>query len=308
MTISMKIVFLMTKKEMIMTKHILLLASLLLTSAYADTIKDQDFDGVPDNIDECQDTPFLNEVNQIGCTISILTLPFETEKESMTLSLGYGFSTNEDLIDREKQRNTKLKISYYLNNWSYTIQTGYYEHDLHQGVLDTIIRVRKRIKINPQFVISLGTGLRLPSYDFEGNKMDGLLYGSLHYYPTSSLSFVAGYNYTYIGDDETPSNFPEPLTGDNDAGDNVKELYLGLQNKHKYYGGIGYFITDNLYMNLLYSDESSKFISEHRIKTVSSSIYYKINDKWFSTLYYKQEVDDNDLHNNLLFTIGYTLW
>jgi len=291
-----------------MIKQLLIVSTILLTLGRAEGIQDKDLDGVPDNIDECQDTPFLNQVDKTGCTTSILTLPFETEKESLTMTLGYGFSTNEDLIDRESQHNTKLKISYYSNNWSYTLQTGYYTHNLHDGSLDTLVRVRKRIKLNPKFVLSLGTGLRLPTYDFEGNKMDGLLYGSLHYYPTSSLSFIAGYNYTYIGDDEIPTVISETFSGDEDKDGNEEEPYEGLRNTHKFYIGTGYFFTDNFYMNIIYSDESSKFVSEHHIRAFSSSIYYKIDEKWFATLYYKREVLDEDLHDNLLFSIGYTLW
>ena len=291
-----------------MIKQLFLLSTILLTMGISEGIQDQDFDGVPDNIDKCKDTPFLNVVDKTGCTTTMLTLPFETEKESLTLTLGYGYSTNEDLINRDVQHNTKLKASYYRNNWSYTLQTGYYTHNTDDGTLDTIVRVQKRIKLDPKFVLSMGTGLRLPTYDFEGNKVDGLLYGSLHYYPTSSLSFFTGYNYTYIGDNEIPTITSETPSGDTDKDGNEKEPYEGLQNTHKFYIGTGYFFTDNFYINILYSDESSKFVSEHHIRAFSSSIYYKINKKWFTTLYYKREVLDEDLHDNLLFSIGYTLW
>jgi hypothetical protein len=290
-----------------MIKKLFLLGGLFLVSIEAQMIQDQDFDGVPDSIDKCQDTPFLHEVDKQGCTTMILTLPFETESESLIMSLGYGYSTNEDLIDREIQHNTKLKVGYYLDNWGYTIQTGYYKHNIHKGMIDTLVRVQKRIKINSEFVMSIGTGLRLPSYDFEGNKLDAMLYTSLHYYPTSSLSIVAGYNYTYIGDDEVETVLSETAEGDEDD-EEESDIYEGLQNKHNFYIGVGYFITDKLYLNLLYSDESSKFVSEHNIRTVSSSLYYKINKKWFTTLYYKREVLDEDLHDNLNLTVGYHIW
>jgi len=291
-----------------MTKQLLLLGGIFLTLAQAELNLDKDFDGVPDSIDQCKNTPFLHEVDKSGCTTSVLTLPFETEKESLTMILAYGFSTNEDLIDREIQHNTKAKISYYLNNWVYSLQAGYYTHADHDGTLDTIVRVRKRIKLDPKFTLSLGGGLRLPTHDFVGNKMDTLLYTSLHYYPTKYLSFFTGYSFTYIGDDEIPTVLPETPSGDKDIDGNEDEPYEGLQNTHKFYAGTGYFFTDNLYMNIIYSDQSSKFVSEHRIRSLSSSLYYKINKKWFTTLYYKQEVLDEDLHNNLLFSVGYTLW
>jgi len=298
----------MSKEKEMKIKQLLVLSTILLTLGQAEDIQDQDFDGVPDMMDQCPNTPFLCEVDKTGCTTTILTLPFETEKENLTMTLAYGFSTNEDLIDREVQLNTKVKISYYLNSWAYTLQTGYYSHNIHDGPLDTIVRIRKRIKINPEFVVSVGAGLKLPTYDFEGNKLDELLYTSLHYYPTSSLSFFAGYNFTHIGDDEIHAISSETPSGDKDKDGNENEPYEGLQNKHKFYGGVGYFFTDNFYLNIIYSDENSKFISEHNVRAVSGSLYYKINKKWFTTLYYNYEVLDEDKHDNLLFSIGYNLW
>ena len=292
-----------------MIKQLFLLGGLLISSGFAEAISDKDFDGVPDKLDLCPNTPFLCEVDNKGCTTTILTLPFETEKESLTMTLGYGFNSNEDLKNRELQHNSRIKISYYLNSWAYTLQTGYYTHNLADGALDTIVRVRKRIKINPKLVLSVGAGLRLPTYNFTGNKMDELLYTSLHYYSTSELSFFAGYTFTRIGDDAVPTILPETPSGDTNSDGTPKEKVSEMiQNTHKFYLGTGYFFTNDFYMNLTYSDESRKFVSEHRIKAFSSSIYYKINEKWFTTFYYKYEVLDGDKHTNFLFTLGYTLW
>lgn len=303
------------KEEKIMIKQIIIYSSTLLTLGYTQGLQDKDFDGVPDSIDQCPNTPFLCEVDKYGCTTTTLTLPFETEKESLNIVLGYGFSSNEDLKDRVVQHNTKVKISYYHNSWGYNLQTGYYSHNIQDGTLDTTLRVRKRIKLNNKFTISLGGGLRLPTYDFKGNKVDELLHTSLHYYPTSFLSFFTGYSFTRIGDNEVDTILSETPSGDTNSdgktendGNEKKDIYLGLQNTHKFYGGVGYFFTDDFYMNIMYSDESSKFVSEHRIRAITGSLYYKINEKWFTTLYYKYEILDEDRHDNLLFSVGYTVW
>jgi len=299
-------------KEGMMIKQLYLLGGMCLTLSHATSMLDQDFDGVPDAIDQCQDTPFLNEVDATGCTTNILILPFETERESLIFSLGYGFSTNDDLKDRNVQYSGKVKLGYYLNSWGYTLQTGYYKDKGEDGSLDTIVRVQKRIKLHSQLTWSIGTGVRLPNYAFEGNEMDGLLYTSLHYYPTESLSFFTGYSYTYIGDDEAKERLSESVQSlgeDKDKEDNTeKELYEGLQNTHKFYLGAGYFFTESFYMNLTYSDESNKFISEHHMRAMSTSLYYKINKQWFTTLYYKREILDEDVHDTLLFSIGYHIW
>jgi len=286
---------------------IILLCITLYLPAYA--YNDKDLDGVSDSIDQCKDTPFLNEVDKTGCTTHILTLPFETSKEQLDITLGYGFSTNDDLLDREEQHLSKLQVNYYKDNWTYSLQGGYYSHSLHEGALDTILRIKKRISLYDDLVISLGGGLRLPSYTFEGNKVDATGYTSLHYYASTSLSFFGGYNYIYVGDDEVPPLVAETPSGDKDEDGNEKKyIYQGLQNIHKFYIGTGYFFSDALYMNILYSDESSKFVGEHRIRKVIGSLYYKINKSYFTTLYYQQEVFDEDLHNNLMFSIGYHLW
>ncbi|MDQ7047495.1 MAG: hypothetical protein Q9M39_07690 [Sulfurovum sp.] len=290
-----------------MIRKTLMTLTILLSQGYTDNTNDSDFDGVPDYLDQCPQSPFLCEVDKTGCSTTILTLPFETTKENLDITLGYGYSTNEDLIDREDQKNTKLQINYYKDNWSYTLQTGYYSHDLHDGALDTIVRIKKRMRLNSEFVLSLGGGLRLPSYDFEGNKLDAVFYSSMHYYASSALSFFAGYNYTHIGDDEVEPIIPETPYGDDDDDDD-EYIYQGLQNIHKFYIGSGYFFTDDFYLNLLYSDESSKFIGEHRIRNISTSLYYKIDKKWFSTLTYSREVFDEDLHENLLLRVGYHIW
>ena len=297
-----------------MIKQLCIAGGLLLSTLYAQESHDRDFDGVPDTIDQCPNTPFLNEVDKTGCTTVVLTLPSETQKESLYMTVGYGFSSNNDLKDREVQHHTKIKLSYYNNGWGYTFQTGHYVHNKSDDTLDSIVRIKKRIKVNAQFTYTLGSGLRLPTYDFKGNKTDVLLYGSLHYYATPSLSFFGGYSFAYIGDDEIETVLSETPSEDKNSDGSIekdgneKEEYEGLQNTHKFYLGTGYFFSKNLYANIILSDESNKFVSEHHIRAITTSLYYDIDEKWFTTLYYKRELLDEDLHDNLLFSIGYRLW
>ena len=277
-----------------------------ITQIQAAPMADQDFDGVPDNLDKCQDTPFLNMVDKEGCTTNILILPFETEARNIIATLGYGQSTNEDLMSRATQNNTKLRISYYQNAWSFTLQGGHYTDDVDSGSLDTIIRVQKRIRVQTNLALNLGAGLRLPTYNYDGNKLDALVYASLHYYPTSSLSIFGGYSFTKIGDEAIG-----PIVVDgfiNQVAEEEEEGFGGVQDKHRFYIGTGYFFTDNFYINLVYSTERSKFIGEHYIQELSSTLYYKIDKHWFTTFYYKREPFDDDLHENILFSVGYSIW
>ena len=271
---------------MTMTKKIITLALLVHTYSYSASIADQDFDGVPDSVDKCPNTPFLNEVNAQGCTTIVLRLPEETESDSLTLTLGYGFSTNEDLEGRTKQDTQKIQLSYYHDNWSYSIRTGRYSHNEGNGILDTSLKIKKRIKLTDTLKLGLGIGIKLPTYDFSGNKTDYTLYSSLSYYPNSSYSIFTGFSHTFIQDEK---------------------IITPLQNTNNFYVGLGHFFTPNFYVNLSYAYSESKFTDEHAAKSLGTTLYYKINKKWFTTLSYSRELDD-DLHDSLNFKIGYKLW
>ena len=280
---------------------------ILTTLSYAQnntptTVEDSDFDGVPDTYDQCPHTPFLAEVDASGCTVSLLILPSETDKQDMTVTLGYGYATNQDLKNREKQHHATLQLDYYTNNWNYSIHTGYYKHQLHDGMLDTTFWVKKRIPLKEKWVLSLLAGVRLPTHDYKGNKNDYLSSASLHYYPTANLSFFAGYKYTYIGDEDEQIKTEE-------SNEDTNEIKIEkIQNQHQFHVGLGYFFTHHFYANFTYSEQKSKFVSEHKAINLSSSLYYKIDTQWFSTLYYKREILDEDLHDSLLFKVGYHMW
>ena len=250
-------------------------------------MKDHDFDGVADKVDACPNTPFLSEVNAQGCSITILTLPDETEFDSLVTTLSYGFNTNPDLFGREKQHSSKIQVNYYTDKWSYSVSTGYYRHAKDQGVLDTTVKVKHRFKLTPKLKLRLGAGVKLPTYDFKGNRTDYSLYSSLNYYVTPSFSLFTQYNYSFVHD---------------------KSIIIPLRNSYASSFGTGYFFTKNFYANLAYHQGRSKFTNEHNIESLSSSLYYKIDKKWFGTFFYDREVNDEDFHETVNFKIGYKFW
>ncbi len=268
-----------------MTK-ILLLSLTLFTLSNAQSTKDQDMDGVPDDIDQCIDTPFLNEVNDKGCSTSTLIFPEERDNGSLDVSIGYGFSNNEELLDRDTQHTTKFQISYYLNNWSYSLRTGYFTTDDDSGMQDTTLKIKRKFKLTKSLKIGLGVGVKLPTYDFTGNHTDYTLYGSVVYYPKSALSVFAGASHTFINDDE---------------------IITPLQDINTFYLGSGYFFTKNFYANIAYSYAESKFTTNHAAHSIISTLLYKINDKWFTTLSYSHEIED-ELKNSLNIKFGYSIW
>jgi len=260
---------------------------MLHTAIQADTIKDQDMDGVPDIIDKCPNTPFLNEVDKSGCANHILTLPEENDNRSLTLSLGYGFSNNEDFIDRRTQYSSKFKLVYSLKEWSYSLRTEYLYLGNYQGLEDTTIKIKRKFRFSKSLKIGLGIGIKLPTFNFIGNHTDIILYHSLNYYPNTTLSYFMGYNYTFVNDDK---------------------IYTPLQNTNTLYLGSGYFFSKKFYANIAYSYSQSKFVSNTPAKSLTSTLFYRINKRWFTTLSYSHQIDDEDLHNSMNIKFGYSIF
>jgi len=271
-----------------MTIKIKILVALVLiqSTSFALSIQDQDFDGVPDELDQCMDTPFLNQVDEKGCTTTVLRLPYETETNGLTVAIKGGYSTNVDLIGRESQRTTQVRLTYYHNTWSYTLRSGYYIHSQDRGSIDTSFRIKKRIKLSSKMNLGLSASVKLPTYDFTGNKTDYTLSASLSYYPTDNISIFTGIGHSFINDEK---------------------VITPLQNTNYFYLGTGYFFTEKLYANLSYNYSESKFITEHPAHSIGTTLYYKINKKWFTTFSYSRELDEH-LHDSLNFTVGYKVW
>ncbi len=275
------------REKMRNNKILAILAIMIASQCSADSVKDADLDGVPDSIDQCPHTPFLHEVNSRGCTTKVLTLPEDSSNTNLTLSLGYGYFTNEDLIGRETQYISKAQLSYYHDNYSYTLKTSYYTYHGDKGIQDTVLKIKKRFSLNTNTKFKLGVGIKLPTYDFQGNQTDYTLYSSLTHYLSSKHSFFTGASYTFVKD---------------------KPIKTPLQNSYNIYMGDGYFFSTRFYASLSYNLSQSKFTTEHHIHTLSSTLYYKINDKFYTTLSYQREIGDEDLHDGLQFKIGMKLW
>jgi len=285
-----------------------LLTFTLLSTLFicANNIQDTDLDGVPDNIDSCPHTPFLNEVNAKGCTTTILRIPQETEEQdSLMFSLSYGFNTNEEFVQRQRQDTSKLELNYFYKSWSISLRGGYYDNNNSSGLLDSSFKIKKRFSIVDNLRWNIGLGVKFPTYDFYGNSTDYTLSSSLNYYPMASLSFFVGFSHTFIKDRVKIENDDKH---DNEDDHDEEYTNTSLQDTHIFYVGSGYFINHNLYINIAYSYVQNKFKKEESIHSLSSTFYYKINKIWFATLLYSQELDSHEEHNAFNFKLGYKVW
>lgn len=275
------------KMNMMTMTKILVMGFALVTLSFAETIKDQDMDGVPDTVDQCKDTPFLDVVNKQGCSTSTLVFPEAKNNDGLDISFGYGLSNNEDTLEREIQHTSKMQLIYYRDQWSYSVRSGYFQTDTQNGMQDTSLKIKRKFRLNDSLKLGLGLGVRLPTYDFIGNKTDYTLYSSLTYYPVSSLSLFGGASHTFINDEE---------------------VIDPLQDVNTFYAGSGYFFTQSFYANIAYSYAESKFTVNLPSKSIMSTLFYKINEKWFTTLSYRHEIDNDTLNNSLNIKFGYSIW
>jgi len=271
--------------EMISRSLLLMLCCSL--GGWSATQKDFDMDGVPDGLDVCTHTPFLDEVNEKGCSVNRLMLPDEKENHSVDIIMGYGMSENEESIGRETQHRSTFELNYYSNNWIYTLGTGYFSSNIDTDMQDTILSLKKRFTLTKELKMTTGVGLKLPTNDFQGNKTDYTLSGAINYYPFEKWAFYTGVDYTFVNDEADDAS---------------------LQNSTIFYVGSGYFISKKLYANLSYGYSSGKFVDKHAIHTVGTTLFYQFNNQWFTTLSYSHEILDEDLHNDFKMNIGYTFW
>lgn len=257
---------------------------LLINNIYA---LDYDMDGVPDDIDVCNYTPFFDRVNSNGCSINRLILPDDKDSNSIDIILGYNISHNDESPDKEDIYSSSISLSYYNNGWIYGLKAGFLDEDGKDKADDTNINIKKIVQLNKNFRFTTGIFVDIPTNDFDGNKIDYGISEAINYYISDDVSIFTGGKYTIINDEDELEN---------------------IHNQFNMYMGVGYFISKKVYANLYYENDRSKFYVKHRINSLNTSIFYQFNENWFTSIKYIQEIFDEDLHNNIDFQIGYTFW
>jgi len=257
---------------------------LLTANIYA---LDYDMDGVPDEIDVCNYTPFFDRVNSKGCSVNRLILPNDKDSNSIDIIFGYNISHNEESPDEEDIYSSSISLSYYSNSWIYGIEAGFLDKDDRDNIDDTNINIKKIVQIDNNFRFTTGIFIDIPTNSYDGNRVDYGISEAINYYPKDNISIFTGGQYTIIND---------------------KNEEERVHNQFNLYVGVGYFASKKIYINLYYENDRSKFYVKHRVNTINSSLFYQFNSDWFTSIKYIHEILDEDLHNNVNFQIGYTFW
>ncbi len=260
------------------------LLSIGVVSLYA---ADRDLDGVDDAVDKCPNTPFMNTVDAQGCTVSVLLLPDDKANDTMIVKLGYSHSRDEEKHEVEISNYYTLQLNYYRNDWRVSLRTGRYDFvGSKSGMSDTTLKVKRRFRPIAGLRLYPGVALRLPTYDFKGNKTDVKFSLTTSYSLLNDATLFGGYAYTYIGDESSSR---------------------AIRNTHAAYLGAGYFFNRDLYVDLSFDLSQSKYRDTATHRTLIATLFYQVSSKWYITAEYSRELE-SQTHETIGFSIGYYLW
>lgn len=250
-----------------------------------DALKDSDMDGVPDSIDVCNHTPFYDTVNRYGCSVKRLVLPDEKDSHSLDLMISYGML--EDIYQKgDWQYLARVEMSYYQKSWIYTLKSSYFSNENQYEIDNTTIGVKKRYFISDTLRITSGIGARIPL----NANTDITLSQSATYYLSETRLCFAGGSYTFVNDKNDKDEEP-------------------VQNQYTLFLGGGYFMTKNLYGSLSVSRIGSRLKTIGTYNSVTTTLFYQINSKWFTSLVYSYKIlEENQNSSNIYLKLGYTFW
>lgn len=251
---------------------------------------DSDMDGVNDAKDKCPNTPFTDLVDIDGCTNKSLAQNYHYD-----IIVGLS-STSSDYTTLNKTDTlaTTIQADYYYKNFSVQAATGLYtergESYSQSGLQDSFLGAAYQVFPTNDLSIRFSIGAILPTYDttLNNNKTDYTAGVNLSY-NLDKLNVFGGYGYTLIND--------------TDYSDST--ISVSYQNTHSYSGGVGYNITDKLYMSGAYNVSESIYVGVKKVETASLYAYYNIDENWFSTCSYAYGISESASQTYLAVKLGY---
>ncbi|MDH4944438.1 DUF3187 domain-containing protein [Sulfurimonas sp. C5] len=251
---------------------------------------DSDMDGVSDAKDKCPNTPFTDLVDIDGCTKKSLTQNYHYD-----IIVGLS-STSSDYTTLNKTDTlaTTIQADYYYKNFSFQAATSIYTERGNgyneSGLQDSFLGAAYQVFPTTNFAVRFSIGAILPTYDssLNNNKTDYTA-GVNVSYNIDKLNLFGGYGYTLIND--------------TDYSNSIISVYY--QNTHSYSGGVGYNITDKLYMSGTYTNSDSIYVGVEKVETASLYAYYSIDKNWFSTFSYAYGISDSASQTYIAVKLGY---
>lgn len=248
---------------------------------------DMDMDGVDDSVDQCPGTSITDLVDIKGCSIESLVSPHHYD-----IVIGGSYSEFNTNSNHKTDTYTKsLSADYYYKNYSVQVYTSHVTSKSHlsndNGMGDTTISTGYFFNIQPNLSARIGAGIVLPTYKstFNNNNIDYMASLNLTY-TMDKVNLFAGYNYTKINDDDIPA-------------------IVEYQNTHGISAGVGYSVTDKLYMNGSYSRSDSTTKDTTDIERVSVMCSYSLNEHWFTYTSYSHGLSSSTSDTDVSVNLGY---
>ena len=277
-----------------MKKSLLFIASVLMTiNLYA--YSDSDMDGVDDTVDSCPNSLLTDLVDISGCTKKSLVSP-----HSYDIIIGVNYSNSDyRSLNATDTLASSLQVDYYYKQFSLQASTSFFKTEgsgySDSGLYDSFLGASYRLNPINNLSISLSAGALLPTYDTElkNNNTDYTASVNLSY-TLDNFNIFGGYSYSLIND------YDMLVTLEN--GNSYSVIY---QNTNAFSGGLGYYLSSNLYVSASYSMSDSIYVGVDDIETATVYGYYSINKDIFTTLSYSYGLSDAASDDYISLRLGF---
>ncbi|MBU0632090.1 DUF3187 domain-containing protein [bacterium] len=264
--------------------------SLLFITATLFAYVDSDMDGVEDSLDKCPNTPMTDLVDIKGCSTKSLA---DNQHFDIIVGVSLG-QTNYALTPNTDTYATTAQVDYYYKDFSLQASTSFYNTTSSSysdsGMNDSIVAASYMLHPSNDVTVRLGAGAILPTYDSNLNNNETDYFASVNVSRTiDDANIFAGYSYTMIND--------------SDVVDASNTIYY--QNTNAYSIGAGYDFTPKLYANLSYFQANSVYKGVQDLKSVSTYIFYSIDENWFFNVSYLKGLSDSTSDNYGYVSLGY---
>jgi len=253
-------------------KKLISLGAFVLLS-YAGTIKDSDLDGVPDNLDMCPNTSFLETVNKYGCSEAQLK-NLKKSKMKFDFSAGYeydnykSYNSSNTLFTSFSASNKKYTTNIFLSILDDGSGNGYKTNDAILSIYYKFIFRNIYFKIGPKIYFKT---------DYNYKTDYAILAKGTYYFKDFSIALS-----------EKHKKYGETGTNDEDT------ITLELGTSYK-----------NLYISPYVYTENSAYNSNRWYKYAGIAIYYSVSEDVSIGIDSSVDLEENQNYT-IVSTIGYS--